>query len=261
MVVSAASAAQVASRSRLPWCAGMMPTVERFVVVAHELVTPVIVSLWLQPVADHVVFVPGQYVLLEDCDHAIPPRSYSVANVPRDDGHLRLLVTLVADGVTSRWVHDDLAPGVQVRVSGPYGTFTSDDPGVRPTLGLAGGSGIAPILALAEDALRHGVGVPFTVFFSGRTGADVIDGQRLTAWDHDHANFTFLRTLTRAPGPPPVGRIPGVLADHVTDLADHEVFIAGAPSFVADCARVVRQLGGRPGLVHTEEFFADPRPW
>lgn len=231
------------------------------VVVARERVTPSIVELTLEPVAGQLSYRPGQYVLVCDEDYRIPVRSYSVANAPEPDGRLTLLVTEVADGVTSTWLAHEVTVGDPVLVDGPYGTFVADPGAGRPVLCLAGGSGLAPIRALAQDAVRRGIPEEFTLVFSGRTEADLIDQQVFQAWAEQHPRFRYLRTLTRAPGPPPVGRVTDVLPEWVPELSEHEVFIAGAPGFVAAGVRIVRQLGCRAGRLHTEEFYAEPRPW
>lgn len=88
-----------------------------------ELRTPTIVELELRPLGEILEYLPGEYVLLEDDLHELAPRSYSVAGAPRPDGLISLLVTCVADGETSRWVHERLRVGETVRLSGPYGTF------------------------------------------------------------------------------------------------------------------------------------------
>lgn len=95
-------------------------------VSAIERVTPTIVELWLHPLAEPMGFLPGEYVLLEDCDRRTPPRSYSIANAPRPGGEIPLLVTRVAGGATSRWVHDRLRTGDEVILTDPYGTFVAD---------------------------------------------------------------------------------------------------------------------------------------
>jgi CDP-4-dehydro-6-deoxyglucose reductase len=77
----------------------------------------------LQPAAGALNYLPGEYVLLEDRDHAVPPRSYSIANAPRPDGLISLLVTSVPDGDTSTWIHERLRVDEEISISGPYGTF------------------------------------------------------------------------------------------------------------------------------------------
>ena len=231
-----------------------------FTVAAKRQRTPVIAELLLRPDGPPLRYQPGQYVLLGDPDAELVVRSYSIANAPRRDGLISLLVTRVPGGQLSGWVHDVLRPGDRVLLSGPYGSFTaSGEPG--PVLFLAGGSGLAPVRALAEAALRRRTHAPVVLFFSARTQRDLIDDQRFRSWQRHHPGFRYLRTLTRADGPPPAGRIPAILGDWSGGLYGWRVYIAGAPGFVTACAAAAGACGAGPGLVHTEEFFTEPRPW
>ncbi len=233
----------------------------QYIVVRKRLITPVIIELALRPARARVEFLAGQYVVLGDVDYRRTARSYSVASAPRPDGSLRLLVTLVPGGELSGWVHRDLQAGEPVLVSGPYGSFLQDDASEGPVLYLAGGSGIAPVHSLIEAALRNGSARPATLFFSGRTPADLIDYDLYAGWETTHPNSRYLRTLTRANGEPPLGRIPVILADWFPGLHEYELYIAGPPGFVSGCAETARNLGAQPGRVHTEAFYIEPRPW
>lgn len=231
-----------------------------FTVAAKRRRTPVIAELLLRPDGPPLRYQPGQYVLLGDPGAELVVRSYSIANAPRRDGLISLLVTRVPGGQLSGWVHDVLRPGDRVLLSGPYGSFTTA-PGERgPVLLLAGGSGLAPARALAEAALPDR-STPVVLFFSARTQRDLIDDQRFRSWQRRHPQFRYQRTLTRADGPPPAGRIPAILGDWVPGLSGWRVYISGAPGFVTACAAAARARGARPGRVHTEEFFTEPRPW
>lgn len=172
------------------------------------------------------------------------------------------MVTRVPGGQLSRWVHDVLRPGDRVLASGPYGSFTAAPGEHAPMLLLAGGSGLTPVRALAEAALRSRTRGPVVMFSSARTQRDLIDDERFRGWQRRHPRrFRYLRTLTRADGPPPAGRIPVILGGWVGDLPGWRVYIAGAPGSVTACAAAARACGARPGRVYTEEFFAEPRPW
>lgn len=222
--------------------------------------TPVIVELLLRPVSNRIDYRPGQYVLVGDVNRNRPVRSYSVANAPRPDGAVTLLVTRVPDGELSTWLHQ-LQPGDQVLLSGPYGTFVDDPDEPGPRLYLAGGSGLAPIRALVEAALAEKTPPSMTLLFSARSAADLIDDTRLRGWDDEHPQFRYLRTLTRAAGPPPVGHVPDLLPELLPGLDRHRVYIAGGAAFVAACDQAVRRQGAAAGRVFTEEFFTDPQPW
>ena len=223
--------------------------------------TPTIVQLELRPLGAVLGYLPGEYVLLEDDLHELPPRSYSVAGAPRPDGLISLLVTRVADGATSRWVHERLRVGATVRISGPYGTFVDHPASTDPALFLAAGSGLAPIRALLEAELEAGARRSLTLIFSARTEGDVIDRERFKRWEREHDRFWFIRTLTRGPGFSPRGRIPALLPTMYEDLSGEDVFIAGAPGFVLGCAAAADALGARRERVHTEVFFVEPQPW
>jgi CDP-4-dehydro-6-deoxyglucose reductase len=231
-----------------------------YVLVGLERLTPTIVEVWLSPVAQRIAYLPGQYVLLEGFERALPPRSYSVANAPREDGLLSLLVTRVPDGEVSRWICDRARVGDRVTLSGPYGTFIAPTSHAGPCLYLAAGSGLAPIRALIQSAFSEPPRHQSTLVFSARTEADVLDRAYFAEVAAAHAGFRFIRTLTRGSGPPPHGRIPGILPELFASLAGQRVFVAGAPGFVGACAAASEQLGAEHALVHTEVFFVDESP-
>lgn len=196
-------------------------------VSAIERVTPTIVEVWLRPLAKPMAFQSGQYALLEDSERRVPLRSYSLANAPRPDGALSLLVTRVAAGSTSGWIHDQLRAGEEVIVTGPYGNFVGQQSSTAPCLYLAAGSGLAPIRALIETSLKTSPRRSVTVVFSARTNADVLSRDLLLGWQAVHQRFRFIATLTRA------GQrrgVPDLLQDICPDLTCHEMRIRLAPS-------------------------------
>lgn len=233
---------------------------EPYEVTGIERRTATIAELWLRPRGAVLEYLPGEYVLLEDRGRTVPPRSFSIANAPRPDGLISLLVTRVRDGETSTWAHERLGVGDEVSVSGPYGTFVDDPTSTRPALFLAAGSGLAPIRALIEAGVTADRRLSLTLIFSARSEADVIDRDTFAAWESEHASFRFIRTLTRDAGPPPRGRVPALLPQLYADLSDHDVFIAGAPGFVLACAAAADGLDARRECVHTEVFFVEPQP-
>lgn len=217
--------------------------------------TPRMIELRLRPVGDPLRFWPGQYVLVGDETAGAPPRCYSLANAPRPDGELTLLVTLVEEGRTSPWIHDRVQPGDTVSIDGPYGTFVGDPATDTPVVCLAAGSGLAPIMSLTDAALRRGFAHPVTLVVSTRTDEDEVAVGLMRWWERAHPNFTLIRVHTRDdPETPGVvhGRVTERLGALFGSLAGTSVFIAGSPSFVEDCAAAARRLGAEDHLIHTE---------
>lgn len=241
--------------------AGMRGNDYPYRVRSTRVVTPVIRELHLAPDDRVLTYKPGQYVQLSDRQAQLPPRAYSVANAPRADGTISLLVTRVASGPTSSWVHEQLHAESPVMLSGPYGTFVPDPDQSGPVLLLAAGSGLAPARALAEALLDAARSRPVTLFFSARTGADLIDDVQWTDWAHTRNDFHYIRTLTRDATAPLHQRIPDLLSTAVGDLTGWEVFVSGPPGFVTGAAAAAERLGAERAAVHTEEFFTEPQPW
>lgn len=232
-----------------------------FVVTDKRPVADRVVELRLRPVGQPIRYWPGQYVTLGNPRADIPPRAYSISNAPRPDGELVLQVARADGGVTSNWVHDKLNIGESVKLSGAYGTFIGD-PGVdTPVLCLAAGTGLAPILALTEAALRRGFRKPVTLLFSARSEADVYSQGLMAWWRTKHRAFDYKVTLTREEKDGYLnGRVDAVLPGLFPDLSKHTIFAAGSPAFVDTCVAAVKALGAKPELIHTEGFFAQQQP-
>lgn len=223
--------------------------------------TPRIAEIRLRPVGEAVRFWPGQYVSLTDTNRTITPRSYSIANAPRPDGEIVLQITRVPEGKTSNWVHDEVHAGTMVNISGPYGTFIGDPSTDAPVLCLAAGTGLAPIMGLADAALRRGFNKPVHLMFSAQREEDIYCKGQLELWNVRHRRFKFLPTLTREEKAGMLyGRIPGILKDHYPDLSKHAIYIAGSPEFVDDCIAAAKALGAQDDMIHTEGFFDQALP-
>jgi len=230
----------------------------RFIVTDRVLRTPRILEIRLLPLGENLRFWPGQYVMIGDEANQVPLRQYSIANAPRPDGEIRLLVAHAPSGITSGWIHEKVEPGLIVRVNGPYGTFVGD-PGVEgPVLCLAAGSGLAPILSLAEAALRRGFRYSTTLVFSARHPGDVFGSGQTAFWTMRHRRFRFIVCRTGAGELAPGerrARIPVVLPELFDNLEAHSVFIAGPPDFVTDCQKACGELGARPELIYRENYY------
>ena len=232
-----------------------------FVVTDKRVLAERVVELRLRPVGQPIRYWPGQYVTLGNAREHVPARAYSISNAPRPDGELVLQVARSDDGVTSQWVHDQLAVGESVKLSGAYGTFIGDPAVDTPVLCLAAGTGLAPIMALAEAALRRGFKKPVTLVFSARTQADVYARGMMAWWRTKHRNFDYKVTLTRETAEGfESGRVDVVLPRLLRDLSRHTIFVAGSPEFVQTCVATVKALGAQDERVHTEGFFAQAQP-
>ena len=116
-------------------------------------------------------FTQGQYLTLrKEIAGQDLRRSYSIcAGV--DDGELRVGVRKVRDGVFSNWINEQLKPGDTIAVMAPQGRFfvPLDAALRRHHLGIAGGSGITPILSIMKTVLAREPASRFTLIYGNRT--------------------------------------------------------------------------------------------
>lgn len=219
-----------------------------------------ITELRVRPLGEPMAYRPGQYVLAgAPGDPEL--RAFSVANMPRPDGELTLLVTRVPGGRVSTWLHESAWPGQEIAVAGPYGQFVAHAEPTRsdrPALYLAAGAGLAPVLALVEEAVSAGAAAPMTVLFSARAPDEVFCEGTLAYWERRYPSFRFFPTFTQTAVPDELhGRIPVVLAELFDDLSDTVVYIAGPWPFADACAAAVRALGAGERRVHIERYQHD----
>ncbi|SOB80584.1 CDP-4-dehydro-6-deoxyglucose reductase [Sphingomonas guangdongensis] len=133
-------------------------------IVSIETLAPDIVRVVLKtPPASPLRFLPGQYIdVLADGVR----RSYSLANAPRADNQLELLIKRYPGGQLSGFWFERAKPNDLIRIEGPLGTFFLRDEAPVEILFLATGTGIAPVKALLEEiaadpsrAARHRIRV------------------------------------------------------------------------------------------------------
>lgn len=115
-------------------------------------------------------FTQGQYLTLrKEIDGQDLRRSYSIcAGV--DDGELRVGVRKVQGGLFSNWINEHLKPGDTINVMAPQGRFfvPIEPQAQRHHLGIAGGSGITPILSIMKTVLAREPRSRFTLIYGNR---------------------------------------------------------------------------------------------
>ncbi|RYF17349.1 MAG: phenylacetate-CoA oxygenase/reductase subunit PaaK [Comamonadaceae bacterium] len=115
-------------------------------------------------------FTQGQYLTLRrEIDGQDLRRSYSIcAGV--DDGELRVGVRKVRGGVFSNWINEQLQPGDTLQVMAPQGRFfvPLEPDAHHHHVGIAGGSGITPILSIMKTALAREPHSRFTLLYGNR---------------------------------------------------------------------------------------------
>jgi ferredoxin-NADP reductase len=146
--------------------------------VSHPNPRSVILRL---EVPDRVDHLPGQHytIRLTAEDGYVAQRSYSVAS-PASDPLLEFYIERLDDGEVSTFLADVVQPGDELDIRGPIGGwFVWNADG--PALGLAGGSGVVPLMSMLRHAAHEGRESLLQVAVSARTRADLPYADELEA--------------------------------------------------------------------------------
>lgn len=225
----------------------------RAIITSLERLSPTTIAFTLETAErDQLAFLPGQYVNL-----AVPgtgeSRSYSFSTGP-DDKSLGFLVKLTPGGVMSTWLSEQAAVGDEVSFTGPNGSFFLRE-SARPLLLLAGGTGLAPILAILHKLRDGGSTRPVHLVYGVGTDHDLVEIAKLEelaatipslTWDHcvsDPASTAVNKGyVTALIGP-----------EHLYD-GDVAVYLCGPPPMVESVRQHFADRGVEPTGFYYEKF-------
>lgn len=201
---------------------------------------------------DAFAFQPGQYLTLAPgTEGPASWRCYSITSEPVAGAPISVLVRRVAGGQVSNWLCDHAQPGQPLRVLPPAGRFTLARPG-QPVLLYAGGSGVAPIFALARAALARGA-ASVRLFYANR---DRDTAMLLDEWQAlEQASARRLETrlwFDAEQGLPS----PAVLADSARGFEAADIYLCGPQPFMQAVGAALEQAGVDPHRLHREDYAA-----
>ena len=125
---------------------------------------------------DRFAFRAGQHLTLRaTIDGEEVRRNYSLCTAP-DENDWMVTVKRIGGGLFSNWVGDNLKAGDTLDVMPPHGSFTTEfaPSRKRHVVGIAGGSGITPVMSLIKSTLRFEPESRFTLLYGNRDSSSVI---------------------------------------------------------------------------------------
>jgi propane monooxygenase reductase subunit len=195
----------------------------------------------------------GQYV-----DIHIPGtdeyRSFSMANVPSDDGRLEFMIKLYPGGHFSSLLSDGtLKAGDELEVTGPYGVFTLRDTD-RPLVFIGGGAGMAPILALLRSMVDRGITRPAVYYYGAREEQDLFHLEELAELQAMLPSFRFVPALSDAEWEGETGLITEVVDRLEQELAEVDAYLCGPPPMVDAAQELLLSRGVDEAHIHFDKF-------
>lgn len=208
-------------------------------------------------------FLPGQFMLLESSTGV--RRAYSMAHPVRDPDSttVEFVIGAKPGGAASRWLFDDIGVGDGLIADGPYGRAYARSDSTRPVLCIAGGTGLAPILAITEYLLTVARPPALHLYVGHRTDGHVVLLERLVKL-HDMGaelvisveHTTALNPDERPFAPVRVGRVIDHVAADWTTFCGHDIYLAGPPGMIDAALRtLVRDGDAEADRVFFDRFF------
>lgn len=203
-------------------------------------------------------FVPGQYIDLWVPGTAQARRSFSMSNLP-GDGCVELMIKCYPGGRFSGLLEESIHPGEELSFTGPYGAFHLRH-SRRPVLMLAGGSGMAPVLALLRELASEHSDRVIRFFYGARTEADLFHLEEVAALGSELSNFQFTPVLSEAEPNQAREFARGFVHEAVGDylatgkLEDFEAYMCGPPPMIEAATELLIDRGLDASRIHYDKF-------
>ncbi|WP_028389350.1 FAD-binding oxidoreductase [Legionella fairfieldensis] len=197
-------------------------------------------------VGDLKIWKPGQYLNLINPEGTI--RSYSIANLPMQEGFIELHVKTYPDGNMGQWLVNKAAKYTKVRLRGPFGRcFYYNPDQLTFDMLLAGtGTGLAPLVAIIKSALSQNHQGRITLIHGGLTDEDIYYREELETLAAFFSSFVYDPCVLKSQGLYPEASVEKRALIHLnhpqetrayvcgpkatTDKLKKQIFLAGVPS-------------------------------
>lgn len=241
-----------------PRYAALRPRRTRATLIAREALTHDIAELRFaletaQP------FLAGQYALL-----AAPgvdgTRGYSMSNAAGDGSTWEFMIKRVPGGAASGALLDRLAIGEVTALDGPYGMAYLRADAPRDILCIAGGSGLAPMVAITRAfAIEPKLAGRRLHFVYGGRGPRDICGEAMLRALPGFGTRLFYHAAISMPDPAWTGHTGFVhevaRAIFGADMAGFEVYFAGPPAMATATQKMLFDAGVPPAQMHFDQFL------
>ena len=214
--------------------------------------TPTVVSVYIKARGLHRLNIkPGQFILVRVLTKQLwwQEHPFTVSWIPQAD-ELRITVRSVGDYTAEL---QKLKPGTKVAVSGPFGRFTSDVAVKQKRLFIAGGIGVTPLRALAEQAGNNDIDA--LLLYANKNSDDVplkkeIDeigipavyvysDETIKGAEHGFIDVELIQRL-------------------VPDFKQRDIYLCGPPVMMSSLITQLAEIKIPPEQIHYEVFQLHP---
>jgi NAD(P)H-flavin reductase/ferredoxin len=223
-------------------------------VIKKQRLTPDIIRLVLEYQTPFNFFA-GQFVNLKRADGLT--RSYSIANIPRNNNILEFHIRRLPNGQFSSWVHDELEPGAQLTLSEAQGScHYLSGRAEQPLMLIGTGSGLAPLYGILADALAQGHSGPIHLYHGSRdlNGLYFVEEMRELAAEFDNFHYTPCVSGDASESDHVKGRAHDIALSSIETLKGWRIFLCGHPEMVNQSKRMAFMKGASMADIYADAF-------
>jgi len=211
--------------------------------------TSVSFSVKVQP-EPPLTFLPGQYANIVVPDTGGQKRSYSFSSSPHAP-EVTFLIRNTPSGLLPTYMRAKAEVGAPIEFTGPVGSFYLRE-AKRPLLFLAGGTGLAPFLAMLETMSHTGSKYPIHLIYGVTNDVDLVLVDKLEEFGKRLPNFTHACCVADEQAAyPQKGYVTRYIEPaHVHD-GDVDVYLCGPPAMVD----AVRNHMSEHGITSTSFYY------
>lgn len=231
--------------------------ITQWTVTALENATPDIRIVRLHPAdGERLDFRAGQYARV--AFGGFGERDYSIASRP-GNRDLVFHIRNMGGGGPSQYVAEKLQVGERVQVRGPFGNTFLRPEKTGPIYAICGGSGLAPMTAIVEEALASGLSQPIHLYFGARRERDIYMEAHFGRLAAHYPGFHFHPVLSDPEGPTHrrTGLVTKALASDASSLEYGVAYLAGPPPMVKAGIQTCRELGMPDAKIHADAFIGE----
>ena len=207
-------------------------------------------------------FMAGQHLTVQTPRWPRVWRAFSIACMPRDDGLLALHVKAVPGGWVSNALVRYTAPGSELVLGPPLGTMTLEPAAGRDLLCVAGGTGLSPVKAIIEQAVRESAVTPRRIYlyYGARRRHELYDLPDLWRLEDAYSGFELIPVTSDDPAFDGMQGNVGRVAARYMPHTDCEAYVAGPPEMVRETIRVLARTGLGPERIHFDDALLADQP-
>lgn len=224
---------------------------------------PNVVTFTFQsPTGALFAFKPGQFITLELPVPGGPlHRTYTISSSPSRPTSLTITVKAQDASVGTRWMLDNLRPGMRLNATGPSGTFSYVNVPARKYLFISAGSGITPMMSMTTQLYDEGRDPDIVFVNCAKRPSEIVFRDRMEHMASRTTGIELTWVVERTDPYHPWTGFRGMMNQLILglvapDYLEREVFCCGPEPFMQAVREALYGLGYDMDRYHQESFQA-----